>query len=157
MDKSLKYHETRSKQCQACEHKFQPWKIIKTSVTVFCSSRGIAWRPFIIDERLERRLYRTVLVEIASVFAPSRYKFIRSLSATERTIRTFSSPSISTPPLPCPPLLHFLHRLLCPRLSHRHPRIETVPCPCTILPGRISLERVEKSVFFGDGKDIGWN
>lgn len=87
MDKSLKYHETRSKQWQACEHKFQPWKIIKTSVTVFCSSRGIAWRPFIIDERLERRLYRTVLVEIASVFAPSRYKFIRSLSATERSIR----------------------------------------------------------------------
>lgn len=28
-----------------------------------------------------------VLVEIASVFAPSRYKFIRSLSATERPIR----------------------------------------------------------------------
>lgn len=28
-----------------------------------------------------------VLVEIASVFAPSRYKFIRSLSATERSIR----------------------------------------------------------------------
>lgn len=121
-----------------------------------------------------------VLVEIASVFAPSRYKFIRSLSATERPIRrsiNVASPRAtrgrgtirivglllpSTPPLP------FLCSIFstvsslslfssCPRLSHRHPHqpklfAEREPCPYTIRPGTISSEGGE----IGIGILWGW-
>lgn len=98
-----------------------------------------------------------VLVEIASVFAPSRYKFIRSLSATERSIRRSinvvsprprddSNRRPSPPPLPAfapfSPPSPLPELLISSTPTNRNCSLfaEREPCPYTIRSGTISLE-----------------